>query len=515
MASLDKQKVQLTKYNIVILATLFAFAILIRCNALGVDGFGMDEVFGASYANLNLLEIVVAVLRFDIHPPLYYLQLGAWSSFSHSDNWLLANSIVWSAGTFVAAAYGLYRLNISGVSIAAATIAAAYIAVLGSEVYYASELRMYAMISFMVVLAWIRSDLWLEEQSVKNTVWLILVLGLLACVHSVAFLPISCVLIYLISSWRGSIRSAATFKLVLIVGVVGLFLLPWLLNASMRSVSHTKIPSVDVVITTFAGWILGYGNFELPDTLKIIAGYLIVAVAAIVMWFGDRKTVRIIFSFVVWPALLLAAMSFLVRPVWIERAVAFCAPFFIISVALFVCQISVTEPNKRRIYTVFLALLFIVLSFMAFAQSGTSRKMQYREAADLIVKENSQHSAIYIPQNVTFWGVTRYISGPRWGSMLDIQDATRPDKSEKWTGIYAKLGPVWLERLHLMPSNRFISSAAGPIWTGWSPLPDSVRSKGVFVVGDNEMTEGEACGGKRQDGLWKFRGVVVFRCAAE
>jgi len=33
-------------------------------------GFWLDEIFAASFVNPNLFDLVVAVMRFDVHPPL-------------------------------------------------------------------------------------------------------------------------------------------------------------------------------------------------------------------------------------------------------------------------------------------------------------------------------------------------------------------------------------------------------------------------------------------------------------
>mgnify|MGYP003337362949 CR=1 FL=1 len=70
-------------------AAVLALAVLLRTAALGVDGLWVDEIFGASYVNLGWGELVLAVLRFDIHPPLYYLQLKLWALPAAGDGWLL------------------------------------------------------------------------------------------------------------------------------------------------------------------------------------------------------------------------------------------------------------------------------------------------------------------------------------------------------------------------------------------------------------------------------------------
>ena len=492
-------------------------ALAMRCLALGVDGLWLDEVYSASFASLAPIDLVIAALRFDLHPPLYYLQLAIWGVVSLDDNWLLANSIAWSIGTLLLAGYGVCRLTRS--NYVAWLLVTLVVSVLGSEVYYASELRMYAMISFLTVLGWVRADHWLEISSLRNSTWLVAVLGALGWSHSTAFIPVSSVLLYAIMSCRGrqNLKELKTFAG--IVAAVGVLLTPWLINASLRSVSHTVFPTVPEVLRSIAGWAIGYGALDIPDMVRIVAGCVIVLYVAVATFIGDRKTRLILVCFVIWPTVLIIALSYFVRPIWISRVVAFSAPFLAISVALFwydrVHRLkNVLSSNFALSYWMF-GLLIFSLGSLSWMQATMPHKMQYRDAALLIAKNNIERLPILVPGNVTFWGMARYLRSPDWGSILDIQDPVTRNGSDVWGRIYDRLGSKWLERLHLVPTDRKVSTDYGDMWIGSSPLPQGVGSKGVWVVGNNNLTEVDACGNSVSNNVWKFRGVVVFRCSFE
>jgi len=84
----------------------------------------------------------VSILRFDLHPPFYYLQLSLWALVSHDDVWLMANSIFWSTaaiGLLIYAAsriYGLPTALYAGILLALSPVALAY----------ADQVRMYDFI---------------------------------------------------------------------------------------------------------------------------------------------------------------------------------------------------------------------------------------------------------------------------------------------------------------------------------------------------------------------------------
>src|SRR5271170_2196023 len=75
---------------------ILTLALAVRTTWIWKDRLWFDEVWSATFAVQPLADVVIATLRFDPHPPLYYLQLHFWATISHSTGWLFANSVAWS-----------------------------------------------------------------------------------------------------------------------------------------------------------------------------------------------------------------------------------------------------------------------------------------------------------------------------------------------------------------------------------------------------------------------------------
>lgn len=498
-----------------LIAIIFIAAIVIRKSAIGVSGLWLDEIYGVSYINLNPFELIVAVLRFDVQPPLYYLQLKLWGMPSHSDAWLLSNSIAWSIGALASATYGAYKF--AGKN--AALITAALTAFLGSEIYYSSEVRMYSMISCLALIGWIRAEYWARNPNNKNSIWLVVVTAMLAATHSAAVVVISSILLYAISNLalRVGIKGAlVSWKIIIATGI---FLSPWLINASLRSVGQTTYPSIHAVIETVSGWLLGYGAIEIPYIIKMSLALMMLLIIIMGLIFGNKTIRLLILTFIIWPLAFAATISVLIRPIWIPRLFAFCAPFFSLAIGLLLSDITIPK-HKYSSINVFLSL-FIASSCLSLAWLGWNQnhkpwKMQYRTAAHFISKNNLDRLPIYIPNNKTFWGIARYLAGPDWGSILKIQDPKKPDHSVIWEKIYHRLGRTWLNRLGLSPKTRELKTPNGTMWIGYSPLPKNVPKYGMWLIGNNSLLDSlNNCPMSRQINLWRFRGVVIVRCSKE
>lgn len=492
-----------------LLVLLAAFGL--RFLAMQADGgLWYDEIFGASYVNLNPVDVVVAVMRFDIHPPLYYLQLNAWSVFSKQDTWLLLNSVFWSL-----ASIGVVYLGVAArAGRSAALLAAAFTALLGSEIYYASDLRMYALLGCNVLLLWYCVDQWLQHGR-RGHWWAMCLLVLsLSMLHSIAFIAVGSVLCYaLIRCWMAGERQRLK-PLLGFIAISGVLLLPWLANASFRSVSHTRMPTVDHVAQTVGGWLLGYFPGA-TTTQYAVAAALVLALVVYLLVSGSAYVRACVVSFVVMPVLVVGVISLVLRPIWLDRTLAYTAPF--LAVALAVHLHERLRPEARlRVWGA--ALVVAMLAFGAVHGAGwerlqTPRKMDFHRVAQHIAQHNTERRDIYVPSNVRYWAMARYLQGPGWGSLLAIQDPVKIDDSDTWRRIYQKLGDTWLERLHLKGSARFIDTPHGRLWIGYSPLPDAVVARGYYLVGDNnDRDKPQACPQGQEMSRKSFEGVMVFEC---
>lgn len=484
----------------VCLVLLCALGLGLRILQLGREGFWLDEIFAASYTALNLWETLIAVLRFDLHPPLYYWQLNLWSWLGHGDVWLLLNSSLWSTASLLLLVWTAWRREgpVAGLFVAALAGACS------TEVFYAGELRMYAMLSCLVVLGWLAADRYVQSYQLRRAgATLLLVLLALALSHSMGLLAVSALLIYTFpwSRHAAQLRSWAWLP-----AMAALFLLPWLLNASFRSVSHTSAFSFQEGLVTLGAW---------AGAPNVVGGTVVVVLIAWLL--SVPRWRRFVGSFVVWPLLFIAIASLLLRPVWIPRIFVFCALMFWYALAVQLATVWGQFSRKRQLSTAWSAPLALLLAtglaISALATVLQPHKAEYREAAADIRAEQGAGSFVYIPKNILFWGIARYLVGPEWGNLLRIQDPQKPDQSERWSDIYARLGTDRLHALELMPETRVLPASQPPLVIGWSDYAPLAFGN-YWVVTDYalELDSLPLCA-SRSVTTRNYRGIRVHRIA--
>lgn len=466
-----------------LLALVLFVAALLRLRNLNLEGFWLDELMAATFVPLGAKDLLVAVARYDVHPPAYNLQLNLWARlFGASDAALLANSVFWG----VATVFGLWAETRRRIGLAFALPAAALAAVAASQVYYSQELRQYAMLSALTVAAWGVADRFARTPDWREGTKLVLLVAFLAATHAASFVPVSCVAIYVVLSV--GLRSALQWRYLRVLVLMVLSLLPWLANSMIRGVAHVSPLDVDVVGTTLAGWLFGYYPRLTPGT--VVAGTCIVA-GAVALAVQARATRAVALAFLVWPIALVAIVSLLVRPLWIPRLMEFCAPFAALAVAAALVrawQSSWLPAAASRVGVALAAgLLFASMCAAALGQADLGRKMGYREAA-AFVRENAAPDAIlYVPEHTTYWGVARYYAGPHWGSPLAIGDPVRPARSTAWDPIYARLGTERLRWLNLVPEAREIRVDNQRLVIGWTPAEVVESADAVWLVGSPKL----------------------------
>ena len=115
-----------------IVGAILAGAALLRCVGVSSHWLWLDELLAANWSVHGPWATLATILRFDLHPPLYYLQLSLWASLSHDDFWLMANAIFWSTAAVAlliyaaSRVYGLRAGLASGLLLALAPAALAY-----------------------------------------------------------------------------------------------------------------------------------------------------------------------------------------------------------------------------------------------------------------------------------------------------------------------------------------------------------------------------------------------------
>jgi uncharacterized membrane protein len=490
-------------------------ALGLRAAGVGVSGFWLDEIFGASYVNLSLTEVFIAVMRFDAHPPLYYLQLKLWSVLGNSDTALIANSIFWSLATVLAVYWGARKYF----GAAAGLAAMAACALLGSEIYYSNDLRMYAMISFMTTGGWLLAGRVAQGYGRADIALLVVWLAAMGAVHAAAFIPISAILLYACPLGKWQQVRPFFWRWLLAGALTGLLILPWVINTSLRSTSHfTWAATPELVSLTLGGWLVGNGNPPLPGWILHSASAVVVALALLGL-LADARLRKIVLCFVIWPIAFGALFSVLFKPVWVDRLFAFCAPFLAITAGVLISRAR--DWMRMRSRGGWLPGLLAVMAMAAllagvdYHESQLRHKMQYREAAQYLKDNVQPGEVIQVPDRFTFWGIARYTVGPSWGSLMKVQSADSADLSPAWARIYARLGPEWLKTLGLVPETRRLQFDSRFLYVGASPIAEAKTARRVWMVSAvgtsaTRPADLSLCPARSIDRI-AFRGVDVYR----
>ncbi|MBM4035491.1 MAG: hypothetical protein FJ291_27430, partial [Planctomycetes bacterium] len=136
--------------TIAIFVAIVGLGALLRFHAIGRKSLWLDEAATMDTVDASFVEVFRGVKDHDAHPPLYYLALRAWSQRSYDGARARAFSATVSVATLVAFCLMARLLLPQGAAIAATVVLAAS----AYQVYFAQEVRHYALAGFFVTLSW-------------------------------------------------------------------------------------------------------------------------------------------------------------------------------------------------------------------------------------------------------------------------------------------------------------------------------------------------------------------------
>ena len=145
---------------------------------LDLESMWSDEWFSWMYAIQGPFALVRATAQ-DVHPPAYYLLLSLWVAITGSQNlFVMRLTAAFPALLTVALSYRLgvdwFKNRWAGIG------AAVFLGTCGIFIYYARELRMYALMVFLATLSWVFLTRFLQGKSKS-------LLGYIACVGLMAY----------------------------------------------------------------------------------------------------------------------------------------------------------------------------------------------------------------------------------------------------------------------------------------------------------------------------------------
>src|SRR4051812_46099372 len=213
----------------------------------------LDEALSVNIARLPLHDMFDALKR-DGHPPLYYLLLHVWmKAFGEGDHAVRSLSGFCSVATLPLAWLAGRRFGGRATAIALVVL----LATNPFAIRYATEARMYALVTLLVVAGWLSIQAALDRRSGVALVGVALATGLLLLTHYWSFYLVAAVASVLVwHRWRGR-RDATRVLVAMAVGCV--LFVPWL-PSFLAQAGSTGTPwglparPTTVVMTTLTDW---------------------------------------------------------------------------------------------------------------------------------------------------------------------------------------------------------------------------------------------------------------------
>ncbi len=233
-----------------VLAFIILIGLVVRLHNISAKELWYDEAFSADIIRNSYSE-VFKLSKIDVHPPLFYFVLKAWTYDVDSELMLRLPSIIFGIGLIPLAYYLVLYIS---KSINKANLVALVIAVNPFLVTYSKEARSNSMLAFLIVLGFF---LFIKAYKDKKYIAITIFLPILFLTHYITIFIIGIFVIVLV------INDKRAFKWMLPVILVITIWIPMMLNNS-RSSGLSWIPefSLSRVPQSFQAFIFGVDTYD-------------------------------------------------------------------------------------------------------------------------------------------------------------------------------------------------------------------------------------------------------------
>ncbi len=414
---------------------ILAGAVLLRCVGVTSRWLWLDELLTVNWSVHGPWAAIVNTLRFDLHPPLYYLQIGLWALPSHDDVWLMANTILWSSaavGLLIYAASQVYGLRVglySGLLLALAPAALAY----------SDQVRMY---SFLVLYGAGRVLATGRRQKILR--WFAI-----ECAVGVAALPaVAFALMHRAAHTHSpDLREIAQTWSFLTFGDVG-------------------SACADVSPADNCASVLAFGDTG-PAWILALAALLLAAL--IVLAIFDKRT-RLPLATLVFAPLILGAIISMFKTMWLPRVFVPIVPFICLIVGMGTADHSGARGSLRTSAFVLLAAIWAGMGM--FQQFTRQKGDGFKPAAELVHTMARPGDLVLVDDNYHYWCFSWYYLGPNWG---DPRHAFLPDAE-------------WARLLKRLPASVTSFSSGGATVELWDRIKIPPESTADLIVVREQAT---------------------------
>ena len=267
---------------------IFGFALIIRL--LGIHrGIWLDEDFTIHMISQKTFWEMLQDLRFDTHPPLYYILLYYWSKISNTTEFLRLLSVFIDMGTLIAVMKWMKLY-----SPLASILAGIYFASAPIMLRFSLEVRDYPLLIFATALSFFfASHLALQPEKSSGYIGLSFSLIIAVLTHLVGVMLIASICIFTVLiiedirkiQWNKAIPAIAIPYFVFIL--IYLFYLVRLND----NVSDWWMPFLSPeLISSTTEYILGFSSVSLPIYLEDITWIITFTFIGVILIFGKSRS---------------------------------------------------------------------------------------------------------------------------------------------------------------------------------------------------------------------------------
>ncbi len=395
----------------VLIVSIGILSLVIRLWGLTSRGLWYDELQSVTYSILPLNELVRSVQTYDPHPPFYYLQLHWWMLFGVSDLWIKLNSVLWSILTTIL----LFIVGKKIFNVEVAVIASILFSISPYSVVQSQNARMYSLLMFFGLLSFFFTHQFLcNTRALLSGIGIIISTEIFLYSYGAGFVLLVSLLSYVVARILNSnIEERKRFVQWCFMQLVVLVLyLPWLKHAYSINLGHLLVPNLTTVVNTLYVLLFGFSVKGNPEWLRW--SLLLFPVIAMGIAAAKERGRWILVSFTIVPIVFCVAVSYLYRPIWLHRTLAYTLPFLNLAVAL---AISEWQAGRGGV-TLLLGNIFsltIILSFLValvYQQFTFRYPWNIEEAVEYVKSEIQAGDVIYVPHERVFWGWLWYFIGP-------------------------------------------------------------------------------------------------------
>lgn len=453
-----------------LIALALAAGSIVRLAFFNRPGLWEDEIIAVTHATQPAWQIPIETFRYDVHPPLYFMQLHLWSLLGTSDLWFTLNSVLLG----LAAPWLLWRVLARDGEAEAAPIAAALLAVLPAGFWMAQEVRPYAWLTLLYIAAYRLIRLGFATPAPPR--WarpaLALVGMMIAYSHAIGCYAVLFLGLYalLTLAHRPGATRRDYLAWLLVHVAVAVIALPVLARNTIADANLIPVQSWSrlafglstlITVSDLTDWILPAG--------------LVLYLAIIAAGLAYRPTRLLTATLLVAPAAVAIPVGVLFQPILKANFFAtLCFPF----IAIVLARLVIATPARLRAACL-AGMLAISLAVGLSAWSRREETSDFRLVAHEIAARLRPGDVIYAPQGTMFWGLAWYLAGPHWGSDLRIA----PPPSPAWQRLYDRLGPRLVDLLGLRVEAHGITLPDGtPLLVGPAAEEEAARAKRVWML---------------------------------